>query len=104
MIDEATLEVDPMLLQPFVENVFVHAFDESHPFLKFKNSFEILESKILECIIIDNGKGLNTRKQSKLHVSRGIALGRERILLLQPANVDPIKIEMIEIDGTTVTM
>jgi LytS/YehU family sensor histidine kinase len=104
LIDEATLEVYPMLLQPFVENVFVHAFDESHPFPKLKISFEILESKILECKIIDNGKGLNTRKQSKFHVSRGIALARERILLLQPANVDPIKIEMTENDGTTVTI
>lgn len=104
LIDEATLEVYPMLLQPFVENVFVHAFDESHLFPKLKISFEILESKILECKIIDSGKGLNTRKQSKFHVSRGIALARERILLLQPANVDPIKIELTENDGTTVTI
>jgi sensor histidine kinase YesM len=27
-IDKTVLEIPPMLIQPFVENVFVHAFDQ----------------------------------------------------------------------------
>jgi hypothetical protein len=52
----------------------------------------MLVGRVLECNIIDNGKGLNAHKQSKFHVSRGIALARERIMLLQPSNEDPILI------------
>jgi sensor histidine kinase YesM len=29
-IDKTVLEIPPMLIQPFVENVFVHAFDQFH--------------------------------------------------------------------------
>jgi hypothetical protein len=36
----------------------------------------MLVGRVLECNIIDNGKGLNAHKQSKFHVSRGIALAR----------------------------
>ena len=103
-IDDIAVEIPPMLIQPFVENVFVHAFDESHPSPKLKISFEMVNDKVLECKIIDNGKGLNAHKQSKFHVSRGIALARERIILLQPSNVDPIHIQFTENDGTTVTI
>jgi hypothetical protein len=103
-IDDTVLEIPPMLIQPFVENVFVHAFDESHPSPKLKISFEMVNDKFLECKIIDNGKGLNAHKQSKFHVSRGIALARERIILLQPSNLDPIRIQFTENNGTTVTI
>jgi ligand-binding sensor domain-containing protein len=103
-IDKTALEIPPMLIQPFVENVFVHAFDDLHPSPKLKISFEMVDSRILECNIIDNGKGLNAHKQSKFHVSRGIALARERIILLQPSNMDPIRIHFTENDGTTITI
>ena len=93
-----------MLIQPFVENVFAHAFDESSSSPKLNVSFEMIDERILECKIIDNGKGLNAAKQSKFHVSRGIALARERIVLLQKDNLDPIKIDFTECNGTTVTI
>jgi hypothetical protein len=103
-IDKTAVEIPPMLIQPFVENVFVHAFDDLQPSPKLKISFEMVDSRILECNIIDNGKGLNAHKQSKFHVSRGIALARERIILLQPSNMDPIRIHFTENDGTTITI
>jgi hypothetical protein len=64
----------------------------------------MLVGRVLECNIIDNGKGLNAHKQSKFHVSRGIALARERIMLLQPSNEDPIRTHFTENKGTTVTI
>jgi hypothetical protein len=54
----------------------------------------MLVGRVLECNIIDNGKGLNAHKQSKFHVSRG-ALARERIMLLQPSE-DPIRTHFTE--------
>jgi hypothetical protein len=60
----------------------------------------MLVGRVLECNIIDNGKGLNAHKQSKFHVSRGIALARD-IMLLQP-NEDPIRTHFTENEGTTV--
>jgi hypothetical protein len=103
-VKESLFEIPPMLIQPFVENVFAHAFDESSSSPKLNVSFEMIDERILECKIIDNGKGLNAAKQSKFHVSRGIALARERIVLLQKDNLDPIKIDFTECNGTTVTI
>jgi hypothetical protein len=62
----------------------------------------MLVGRVLECNIIDNGKGLNAHKQSKFHVSRG-ALARD-IMLLQPSNEDPIRTHFTENKGTTVTI
>ncbi|PKH67795.1 histidine kinase [Flavobacterium sp. ALD4] len=97
-------EIPPMLIQPFVENVFAHAFDENFPSPKLNISFEMIDERFLECKIIDNGKGLNAAKKSKFHVSRGIALARERIILLQKNNLDPIHIDFTKGMGTTVTI
>jgi len=103
-VDEKLIEIPPMLIQPFVENVFAHAFDESFLFPKLNISFQMIDEYVLECKIIDNGKGLNASKKSKFHVSRGIALARERIVLLQKNNLDPISIDFTEDNGTTVTI
>ncbi|MEZ7506757.1 histidine kinase [Flavobacterium sp. Arc2] len=97
-------EIPPMLIQPFVENVFAHAFDEFVPSPKLNISFKMIDERVLECKIIDNGKGLKANKKSKFHVSRGIALAKERIILLQKNNFDPIKIDFTEDNGTTVTI
>jgi hypothetical protein len=97
-------EIPPMLIQPFVENVFAHAFDEFVPSPKLNISFKMIDERVLECKIIDNGKGLKAIKKSTFHVSRGIALARERIVLLQKDNLDPIKIDFTECNGTTVTI
>ena len=93
-----------MLIQPFVENVFVYALDQFHSALKLNISFEMLVARVLECIIIDNGKRLNAHKQSKLHTSIGIALARERLMFLQPSNVDPILTHFTQNEGRTVTI
>jgi hypothetical protein len=103
-VQESLFKIPPMLIQPFVENVFAHAFDESFLSPKLNISFKMIDDRILECKIIDNGKGLNADKQSKFHVSRGIALARERIVLLQKDNLDPIQIDFTEGNGTRVTI
>jgi hypothetical protein len=100
-IDTAETIIPTMLLQPFVENIFKHAFDKEYPNPTLKIEFVLLEKKLLQIVISDNGKG-NT-KTTKTHISRGIAIAKERLQIMQPANVDPLKIDFSE-NGTTVNI
>lgn len=97
-------KIPTMLLQPFIENVFVHAFNPSHPAPKLTISFEMLSKNILECKIIDNGMSLKASKKIKIHQSKGIQLIKERLSLLQNSNVNPVDIQLTENNGTTVTI
>ena len=103
-VDVYHSKIPTMLLQPFVENVFVHAFNASFPSPKLTISFEMLSKNILECKIIDNGMSLTATKKIKFHQSKGIQLTKERLSLLQNSNVNPIDILLTENDGTTVTI
>lgn len=98
-INKVRTEIPTMLLQPFVENIFKHAFDDNFIKPTFKIEFIILDKNLMEIIISDNGKG-NT-KTTKTHISRGIAIAKERLQIMQPTNLDPIKIDFSE-NGTTV--
>ena len=101
-VDVYHSKIPTMLLQPFVENVFVHAFNALHPSPKLIISFEMLSKNVLECIIIDNGMSLKASKKSKIHQSKGIQLTKERLSLLQNSNENPIDIKFTEDNGTTV--
>ncbi|MCI9845626.1 histidine kinase [Flavobacterium pectinovorum] len=103
-VDTCFTKIPTMLLQPFVENVFVHAFNESSIAPKLIISFQLISENILECKIIDNGMSLNAAKKSKLHQSKGIQLTKERLSLLQDLKTDSIEIAFTENQGTTVTI
>lgn len=71
----------PMILQPFIENIFEHAFEEekeSHPIIVFKMD---KTEEGLTITIQDNGVGYESGKKSG-HISRGIKLIQDRIILL----------------------
>ncbi|WP_238567376.1 histidine kinase [Flavobacterium sp. 83] len=101
-VDVYHSKIPTMLLQPFVENVFVHAFNASFTSPKLTISFEMLSKNILECKIIDNGMSLTAAKKIKIHQSKGIQLTKERLSLLQNSNVNPIDIQLTDNNGTTV--
>lgn len=103
-VDTCFTKIPTMLLQPFVENVFVHAFNESSIAPKLIISFQMISETILECKIIDNGMSLNAAKKSKLHQSKGIQLTKERLSLLQDSINDSIEIDFTENNGTIVTI
>ncbi|MFH7000333.1 histidine kinase [Flavobacterium sp. FlaQc-57] len=102
-VDACFTKIPTMLLQPFVENVFVHAFNESSISPKLIISFKMISETILECKITDNGMSLKTTKKNKLHPSKGIQLTKERLSLLQDLK-NPIEIAFTENSGTTVTI
>lgn len=95
--------VPTMLLQPFVENVFVHAFSANHPNPKVLISLEMERNNILICRIIDNGSGLSEVK-STLHASKGILLAKERLKLLYVNSEAFISVQNHEDGGTMVTI
>lgn len=102
-LDLMEIMVPPMLIQPFVENVFLHAFDKNtiNPTLtiNFRSN-----QNLLVCEIIDNGKGMNIESINKSKNSKGIILVKERISLLQKQTTESISIDSTPKNGTTVTL
>ena len=98
-INKEDVAIPTMLLQPFVENIFKHAFDDEFVHPTFKIEFILLQNELLQIAISDNGKGKS--KATKNHFSRGILIATERLKIMQPNNFDPIKIDFSP-TGTTV--
>ena len=103
-VDLDSCEIPTMLLQPFVENVFVHAFDQSQITPKLILSFKMIAEQLLECKIIDNGKGFVEPNTIKKRPSKGIILAKERLALLEGAAENSIIIQHDKNSGTTVTI
>lgn len=70
------IEIPPLILQPLIENVFVHAFDQKKVNPELKIEFSQISNKLL-CLIVDNGKGMLFSKKN----SKGISLVKERLKL-----------------------
>ena len=102
-IDVSKIQFPPMLLQPFIENVFAHAFNETivNPTLQIR--FSIMEASLI-CEIIDNGIGISQTSSNKLFESKGIKLVKERIGLFQKSVSDPITFSTTEGGGTHITL
>jgi LytS/YehU family sensor histidine kinase len=98
-IDRYQIEIPTMLLQPLVENIFKHAFDEESLQPSFTIDFTITVDQLLQIQISDNGKG--NKKSINTHTSKGIAIAKKRLQILQPSNVNPIEITF-STTGTTV--
>jgi LytS/YehU family sensor histidine kinase len=103
-INSQEIQVPTMLLQPFIENVFVHAFNAEYPNPKLDISFQLNETHVLECRIKDNGKGIASFNKVKLHTSKALQLAEERLRLIQPHISNPITTNFTEFDGTFVVI
>ncbi|SEB07322.1 Two component regulator propeller [Flavobacterium gillisiae] len=97
------LEIPPMLIQPFVENVFVHAFEKNHPNPKLTITFSLNENT-LQCEISDNGKGMAKTTSGQMHQSKGLKLVTERLYLLNKSVVNKFKINSELGNGTIVIL
>ncbi len=81
-IDTYEVEIPTMLLQTFIENVFVHAFPGSIKNPVLKVSFKMISEGILQCKIEDNGIGFSDNSMNRLHESKGVSLVKERLTFL----------------------
>ncbi len=101
-IDTYEVEIPTMILQTFVENVFVHAFPGSIKDPELKVSFKLLTENLLQCEIRDNGTGFSPGTSNKLHNSKGVRLVRERLALLGYNVDEAIQINSVKNEGTSV--
>ena len=97
-IDTQEILIPPMLIEPLVENIFVHAFDNTTKEGKFDIGFKLIEDKLI-CTITDNGKGFDKR----LKTSKGLKLIEERLRLLENSLPSKLNIEKLE-KGTLVQL
>ena len=95
-IDLYDIQIPPMLIQPLIENVFVHAFDNNSKGCKLIISFSLTETKLI-CEIEDNGKGYEPVNNS----SKGLNLVRERLNISDSESKNILHIQKIE-NGTLV--
>jgi sensor histidine kinase YesM len=102
-IDPSLIMVPPMLIQPFVENVFVHAFSKETKVPKLDILFFIKNNNLF-CEIKDNGKGISKTTSGQLHESKGLNLVRERLKLINGKSINPITITSKDNMGTTVLL
>ena len=81
-VDKYRTLIPPLILQPFIENAFEHAFDND---IEKSQTIEIhfyLENEKLICTIRDNGTGFKEGDSNSLHKSFGQKLTKDRLELL----------------------
>lgn len=101
-IDMESLYVPAMLVQPFVENVFVHAFGSKHTGPRLAVTFSSPEGGLITCVIWDNGSGIEENKKEKFYKSRGMDLVKERLSLLPGYGPDSIQVKTGFDQGTEI--
>ncbi len=95
------IEIPPLLIQPLIENVFIHAFDSQSKEPKIEINFDCKDDEIA-CTISDNGKGFSKDSGSKQ--SKGIKLVDERIRLLTGVNEKLIQIQQNRTGGSIIVL
>lgn len=92
-IDIQKTNIPPMLLQPLVENCFVHAFNPTVSTNKI-NIHVKKSDELLIIIIADNGKGIEqSSKKEKFYESKGLGIIRERLQLFNNSEEEFLKFE-----------
>ena len=103
-IDTYEVEIPTMLLQTFIENVFVHAFPGSIKNPVLKVSFKMISEGVLQCKVEDNGIGFSDNSMNRLHESKGISLVKERLTFLGYDIDKAVEITSAKNMGTTVVL
>jgi len=94
-IDPDQLQIAPMLIQPFIENAIVHGFKD----LDYKGELQIDYKKEGEKIVItiqDNGKGVLSTSENKIHQSHALSITKERLNILNKKANNTIEFEVFE--------
>jgi tetratricopeptide (TPR) repeat protein len=82
-IDQFTIEIPPMLIQPFVENTIEHAFENQIDKKKIDVHLSYIDKKIV-CTITDNGIGIDSSKENRNKNKKSLAttITSERLKIL----------------------
>lgn len=99
-IDKYNTQIPPLIVQPFIENAFEHAFDSNSTIENRVNISFKLDGKLIICTIRDNGKGFNNGDSHSLHQSKGHQLTLDRLNLLNKEyNTSDFKFEIINLSN-----
>ncbi len=82
-VDTTSLNIPPMLIQPFVENAIAHAFPDQRENRKIGLHLKCFEKKLI-CTITDNGIGIDAQKADDRKDKKSLAttITSERLELL----------------------
>ncbi len=81
-VDKYRTLIPPLILQPFIENSFEHAFENDSDKQQIIDIHFYLENEKLICTIRDNGTGFKEGDSNTLHKSFGQKLTKDRLDLL----------------------
>ncbi len=108
-VNISTAIINPMIIQPFVENAIIHGLTQDNDVGLLTISFKQHDGK-LACIIDDDGIGIEASLQNKKekikHNAVGMEVTRERISALNRMSTEKILLEVEDrknIDGTSGT-
>jgi ligand-binding sensor domain-containing protein len=102
-IETSDIEIPPMLIQPFIENAFVHAFNNKQKKPSLTITFTV-ENQLLICTVSDNGEGMTKSTSGQLHQSKGLKLVTERLNLLNESSNSSFEIKSEVGKGTEVIL
>jgi len=88
-----SIRISPILIQPIVENVFVHAFPAEHPNPELSISYAIFSPTQILCTVRDNGVGVQPQYYQKAHQSKGLKMIREKLSLLPGYSETSLELE-----------
>ena len=80
-IDLYNTQVPPLIIQPFIENAFEHAFERQDTSNKIEINFTVRDQQLI-CTVEDNGIGFSTESLNPNHQSKGLQLTIDRLNLL----------------------
>lgn len=105
-LEDKSIYMAPMLVQPFIENAIRHGLSGKDKDGKLHVEWKDRDDKTLFCIISDNGVGRANSKTDKKRRSLGIGLVKERLDILLDSRAITIQdlIEDGEPAGTRVTL
>ncbi len=81
-IDKYRTLIPPLILQPFIENAFEHAFEHDSDKQQTIDIYFFIDAGKLICTIRDNGTGFDEGASNSFHKSFGQKLTKDRLDLL----------------------
>jgi ligand-binding sensor domain-containing protein len=102
-IDTSQIEIPALILQPFLENAFVHAFPPKIKSPKLLLSIISIDEKTIKYNVRDNGIGTESIDKKTHKASNGIGLIKERLHFLKYNVETCLNIDYTK-QGTTITL
>ena len=103
--DVESIDIPPMLIQPFVENAILHGINPNGNDGEITVDFDVRPEMLL-VTIKDNGRGVAASKKPATHQSLSTTITKERLAILakERGSAASIDINIDEIKGTTVVI